>query len=218
MRETLDRERLAKLSQEDVLDLAYSLEIAGAISSDAMIMDESTDQINVLMQEEKRARVAALADVGEDLFGTMTDEMRQAGRLKELENLEEFEIFENIAIEDCVNDKVLDTTWVESLKNGECRSRLCVQDFATAKSDEYFAPTPAEESTRILEAYAVRHGYRVRWADVGVAFLHAEELKRVIVNPPAEWRQKWPGFMCRRSVSREDDVAQNGAIRLFARL
>ena len=90
---------------------------------------------------------------------------------------------------------MLGITWVERLKNGECRSRLCVQDFATTKSDEYFAPTPAEASTRILEAYAVRHGYRVRWADVGVAFLHAEELERVIVNPPAEWRRRWPGFM-----------------------
>ena len=56
-------------------------------------------------------------------------------------------------------------------------------------------PLRAEESTRILEAYAVRHGYRVRWADVGVAFLHAEELERVIVNPPAEWRRIWLGFM-----------------------
>ena len=95
-------------------------------------------------RKEKRARVAALADVGEDLFGTMTDEMRQTGRLKELENLEAFEVFEKIAIEDCANDKVLGTIWVERLKNGECRSRLCVQDFASTKSDEYVAFTPAE--------------------------------------------------------------------------
>ena len=138
--EALDRERLAKRPQEDVSDIAYSLEIAGAITSDAMIMDESTDQINVPTLEEKRARVAALADVDEDLFGTVTNEMRQAVRLKELEDLEEFGVFESIAIEDCVDDKVLGTTWVERLKNGQCRSRLCVQDFATTKSDEYFCP------------------------------------------------------------------------------
>ena len=35
----------------------------------------------------------------------------------------------------------------------------------------------------------------MRWADVGVAFLHAKELERVIVNPPAECRQRWLGFM-----------------------
>ena len=120
-----------------------------------MITDGSTEQINAPTQEEKRARVAALADVNENLFGTVTDEMRQAERMKELENLEEFEVFENISVKDCVNDKVLGTIWVERLKNGECRSRLCVPDFAKTKSDEYFAPTPAEESTRILEAYAV---------------------------------------------------------------
>ena len=114
----LDRDRLAKRPQEDVLDLAYSLEIAGAIPSDAMIMDESTEQINAPTQEEKRARVAALTDVGEDLFGTVTDEMRQAERLKEMEILEEFGVFESIAIEDCVNDKVLGTTWVESVALG----------------------------------------------------------------------------------------------------
>ena len=160
-----------------------------------MITDVTTDQNNAPSQEEKRARVAALADVGEDLFGTITDEMRQAGRLKEMKNLEEFEVFESIPVEDCVNAKVFGTTWSERLKNLVCRSRLCVQDFARTKSDEYFAPTPAEESTRILEAYAVRNGYRVRWADVGVAFLHAKELERVIVTPPAEWRQKFLGFM-----------------------
>ena len=121
--------------------------------------------------------------------------MWQAGRLKELEDPEEFGVFESIAREDCVDDKVLGTTWVERLKNGQCRSRLCVQDFATTKSDEYFVPTLAEESTRILEAYAVRRGCRVRWADVGVAFLHAEELEMVIVNPPAEWRRRYPGYM-----------------------
>ena len=141
VQKALDRERQVRRPQEDVPDLAYSLEIAGAIPSDAMITDGTTDQINAPTQEEKRARVAALPDVGEDFFGTVTDEMRQAGRLKELENLEEFGVFESIATEDCVNDKVLGTTWVERLKNGECRSRLCVQDFATTKSDEYFAPT-----------------------------------------------------------------------------
>ena len=194
VQEALDRECLAKHPQEEVPDLTYSLEIAGAIPSDAMITDGSTEQINAPTQEEKRARVAALADVDENLFGTVTDEMRQAGRMKELENLEEFEVFESISVADCVNDKVLGTTWVERLKNGECRSRLCVQDFAKTKSDEYFAPTLAEESTRILEAYAVRHGCRVRWADVGVAFLHAKELERVIVSPPAEWKRRYPGF------------------------
>ena len=30
---------------------------------------------------------------------------------------------------------------------------------------------------------------------VGVAFLHAKELERVIVNPPAEWKRRYPGFM-----------------------
>ena len=35
----------------------------------------------------------------------------------------------------------------------------------------------------------------MRWADVGVAFLHAKELERVIVNPPAEWKRRYPGFV-----------------------
>ena len=112
-------------------DLAYSLEIAGAIPSDAMITDGSTEQINAPTQEEKRARVAALADVDENLFGTVTDEMRQAGRMMELENLEGFEVFESIAIEDCVNDKVLGTTWYHLGREVEERrvsfSTLCAR-------------------------------------------------------------------------------------------
>ena len=103
VKEALDRERLTKRPQEDAPDLSYSLGIAGAIPSDAMITDGSTKQINAPTQEEKRARVAALADVDETLFGTVTDEMRQAVRMKELENLEEFEVFDSISVEGTVS-------------------------------------------------------------------------------------------------------------------
>ena len=128
VQEALDRERLSKRPQEDVPDLSYNLELAGAIPSDAMITDGSTEQIDAPTQEEKRARVAALADVDENLFGTVTDEMRQAGRMKELENLEEFEVFESFSVKDCVNDKVLGTTWVERLKKRRVSfSTLCAR-------------------------------------------------------------------------------------------
>ena len=30
---------------------------------------------------------------------------------------------------------------------------------------------------------------------MGVALLHAEELERVIVNPPAKWKRRCPGYM-----------------------
>ena len=70
-----------------------------------------------------------------------------------------------------------------------------MQDFAVTKSDEHFAPTPTDETTRIIEAYAVQKGFKMRTADVSAAFLHADEEERVIVRPPKEWQEKNPGKM-----------------------
>ena len=89
--------------------------------------------------------------------------------------------------------KNLGTTWVDRRKGDECRSRLCVQDFAHVKSDDNFAPTPTDETTRILEAFAVHKKYKMRTADVSSAFLHADEEDRIIVRPPEEWRREHPG-------------------------
>ncbi len=62
------------------------------------------------------------------------------------------------------------------------------QDFAHEKSDEHVAPTPTDETTRIVEAFAVNKKHKMRTADVSAAFLHADEEDRIIVRPPAEWR------------------------------
>ena len=68
-----------------------------------------------------------------------------------------------------------------------------MQDFAHVKSDDNFAPTPTDETTRILEAFAVHKKYKMRTADVSSAFLHADEEDRIIVRPPEEWRREHPG-------------------------
>ncbi len=68
-----------------------------------------------------------------------------------------------------------------------------MQDFAHVKSDDNFAPTPTDETTRILEAFAVHKKYKMRTADVSSAFLHAGEEDRKIVRPPEEWRRTHPG-------------------------
>ena len=70
-----------------------------------------------------------------------------------------------------------------------------MQDFAVTKSDEHFAPTPTDKTTRIIEAYAVQKGFKMRKADVSAACLHADEEERVIVRPPTEWQEKNPGKM-----------------------
>ncbi len=64
-----------------------------------------------------------------------------------------------------------------------------MQDFAVTKSDEHFAPTPTDETTRIIEACALQKGFKMRTADVSDAFLHADEEERVIVRPPKEWQE-----------------------------
>ena len=113
-----------------MFDFAYSLEIAGAIPSDAMIMNESTDRMN----GGCRWGLVWPGDGRDEAGG----EVERAGESRGVWSFREH------LIETCVDDKKLGTTRVERLKNGECRSRLCVQDFAITERDEYFAPTPAE--------------------------------------------------------------------------
>ncbi len=106
-----------------------------------------------------------------------------------MKQIQEFGVYVSIDEKDCINDRILGPTWVDRRKGEECKSRLCVLDLAHTRSDDHFAPTPTDETTRILEELAVHKNYKMRTANVSAAVLRAEEKIKVIVRPPAEWRE-----------------------------
>ena len=87
--------------------------------------DVHTDGADDDFQVQKKARISALA-LGQGT-AELTDEMIAKGRANELEQLVVFEVYEAVSASSCEGERLLDTTWVDRAKNGECRSRLCVR-------------------------------------------------------------------------------------------
>ena len=50
-----------------------------------------------------------------------------------------------------------------------------MQDFAHVKSDDNFAPTPTDETTKILEAFAVHKKYKMRTRRTGSLCDHQKD-------------------------------------------
>jgi len=119
----------------------------------------------------------------------------QAGREKEVQNLVAFDAYEAI---DDYDGKVYDMTWVEEPRGGECRSRLCVRQFANEKRDDTFAATPDTLFIRYLLSLAAADSTSaIMIVDISVAFMHARMTEEVVVRPPADivtngkyWRLK----------------------------
>ena len=116
--------------------------------------------------------------------------MVKAGRAKEMALIESFGVWDVFdPTQDQLPDKCQEfgLTWVDKLKGDEVRSRVCVQDFARDKNRlqqaELFAPTPGDECTRAVQAYALLKGDPLRKAKVSVAFLHAPEEEFILGRP-----------------------------------
>ena len=102
------------------------------------------------------------------------DELYEA-RCRELKQLIDFDVFEEISPEDLPKGtRVITTTWVDRRKTPtEVKSRICARDFNTGKRDDVFAATPGAASARSIDFIAAKFGYRKLVGDVSAAFLHA---------------------------------------------
>ncbi len=69
-----------------------------------------------------------------------------------------------------VKKKLLTLTWVDRMKDGSVRSRLCVHEFHNGPRQDVFAAMPSSSGARIMEMLAVKKGYDTQAADVVVAF------------------------------------------------
>ena len=126
------------------------------------------------------------------------DELYEA-RCRELKQLIDFDVFEEISPEDLPKGtRVITTTWVDRRKTPtEVKSRICARDFNTGKRDDVFAATPGAASARSIDFIAAKFGYRKLVGDVSAAFLHARVPDGVwiVVRPPAGHETKIPGAL-----------------------
>ena len=121
---------------------------------------------------EATGQIANVMAVTGDIVLHMSKEMVAAGREKELDQLDDFEAYEWVDLDDFDKPEVFGCTWADRPKAGECKSRICVQDFAYEKSDDFHAATPLALAGRMVEYTAARNIWGTLTADVTGAFLH----------------------------------------------
>ncbi len=117
-----------------------------------------------------------------------------AGKQKEMENIEFFEVKTDILEKDVPAGAVVrPTDWVMAQKGDEVRCRLVYKDYADVKRDDLFSPTPTPTAVRIVLLYAAMHDLRVQVGDLSVAFMHAEPKEVRYAKPPPDLKQ--PGVI-----------------------
>ena len=126
-------------------------------------------------------------------------EMVQTGRREELEGFAKRTVYEvrSRAWAEAQGYPIFGTRWVDRMKGGKVRSRLCVQEFNTKKgkmgSDELFAPTPPLVAARYAvsrsaSSMAMPRSMRRRLMaiDFEKAFLNGRMARHVCVRLPPE--------------------------------
>jgi hypothetical protein len=82
---------------------------------------------------------------------------------------------------------LLTTTWVNAMRDGVLKSRLCAIDFAKFKRDDLFALGSNSLTNRVIDFKATKLGMDTYTADVTVAYNTIDEPEDVVVKPPQEW-------------------------------
>jgi hypothetical protein len=151
----------------------------------------------------KKARVMTLAVSGKQHYDTVDEdepvidmEAALAGEPEQTEleknqwteigNLEEFESFEVVPIDeaDLVEGKFLTTRWVDT----EEKSRFVSREFKDGDlTDDHFAPGTTSPTHRLVDFMAAKRGHAKLIADFSRAFLHVVEDELIYVKPPEIW-------------------------------
>jgi hypothetical protein len=121
-------------------------------------------------------------------------------RQAELDQLDKFQVYEEVSAADYPGVKVIGTTWVDRrISSSLVKSRLCAQEFATKKSLEYYSATPSTAYIRVIDFLIARYNLESMIADVSGAFLHTPTPAdlTLLVRPPPESRAARRGLVWR---------------------
>ena len=85
--------------------------------------------------------------------------------------------------------KILDCGWAVKMKSpSEVRARVVLKEYAVAKLDDLFAPTPTSMTMRCLLFSGAWFGLEVSTSDVRVAFMQAVASEPKFEKPPVDQR------------------------------
>ena len=111
--------------------------------------------------------------------------------MKEMDSMRNFEVYDEVKVDDCTQDGALDCRWVKVWKSeDELRCRVvvrgCFQNVEKSEEDNLFASTPSPVTMRLLLCMALARNWGITMGDVSTAFLHALMNEEVFVWPPKE--------------------------------
>ena len=117
--------------------------------------------------------------------------MTIAAKERELEKLEEFEVYEIVPEEQSFGKKRVTTRWEIAHRLDGVRARFVAREFKRGEyMDDVFAPSSGHSTSRIVDYIALKKGYHTLNGDVTNAFLHVPEDEECYVDPPREWLAK----------------------------
>ena len=149
----------------------------------------SVDEEKPFTAEKPEPPAEGAFDDGKKIDG-LPAALVQAGDEKELDNMSKLGVFEWIREEDIPQgEHLIGTSWARKMKGAEVRSRCVLQDFATCKRDDVFAPTPCPTAVRVLLLYGLVYDLKIESADLMSAFMQAPCRKPMYARPPKSIRQ-----------------------------
>ena len=172
----------------------------GPSAGERVRVDESPPRV-----EDETPAAADWHEYWDELTGEhLPTGLVQASRAEELEFLREWEVWEEVPVEEChrvTGRKPLGGRWVD-VNKGDARTpvvrcRYVAKDFANGKSDEFFAATPPLEALRLLLAHVAgrNRAEKISVVDARKAHLHAHVDRPIFVELPPEVAR--PGFCAR---------------------
>ena len=116
--------------------------------------------------------------------GFNPDELWEA-KLKEMNKWKDYEAY--IEVDD-TGQKAISTRWVNTIKDGEIKSRLCARGYEdTELTDRVDSPTCEKSNLRLAMAIAAANQWQINSLDVQSAFLQGENVVGDIhIRPPKE--------------------------------
>ena len=107
------------------------------------------------------ANVANGHEVEESNVGwkELNEDLILKGRQLELQQLKDFQVYEEVPWEVARGKTVITTRWVDTPKGEGVRSRFVARDYNNSVNDGLFAATPTSVATRLIDFIAARKGY-----------------------------------------------------------
>lgn len=130
----------------------------------------------------------------------------------EIKNFQEFEVYDEVAIEDIDHEaQVVSSRWVIQKKpDGKVKARIVARGFEEGENLASDAPTVDKTSQRLFTAISCMKGWNVHSLDIKSAFLQSHKMKRkVYLKPPADIKKKDIVWKVKKPVYGLKDSALN---------